>query len=187
MFLHGRLEKRIDLFGRVEPVLFPSQENAVSRKLSIIISVLGHQPPEIHSAPLECLQRFFERVEQLDHRPQRVTFQCLPFLEFDMATVGTQVNQLGHHLFVCLHITRFLATLDHTVQRRLGDIDTPPLDQGLHVSIQEGQQQGSNVAAVHIGIGHQDDLAVAPLGNIVELGTRRDSDRLEDIRDFLVL
>ena len=168
-------------------MLFPSQKNAVPRKLSIISSVLGHQPPEIHSPPLERLQRFLEHVEQPDHRFQRVTFQRLPFLEFDMAALGTQLNQLGHHLFVCLHITRFLATLDHTVQRRLRDIDTPPLDQGLHVSIQEGQQQGSNVAAVHVGVGHQDDLAVAPLGNIVELGTRRNPDRLEDVRDFLVL
>ena len=37
----------------------------------------------------------------------------------------------------------------------------PVVDQRLHVAEEEGQQQRADVAAVHVGVGHDDDLAVA--------------------------
>ena len=42
----------------------------------------------------------------------------------------------------------------------------PALDQLRHVPEEEGQQQRPDVRSVDIGIGHQDQLAVAQLGDI---------------------
>ena len=66
---------------------------------------------------------------------------------------------------VVLDVLLELALLD-AVQRRLRDVDVAALDQLLHVAEEERQQQRADVRAVHVGVGHQDDLAVAQLGSI---------------------
>ena len=58
-----------------------------------------------------------------------------------------------------------LAALD-LVERRLGDVEVTALDQLTHVAVEEGQQQGQDVGAVHVGVGHDDDPAVAQLGDV---------------------
>ena len=58
-----------------------------------------------------------------------------------------------------------LALLDG-VERRLRDEDVAALDQLLHVAEEERQQQGADVASVHVGVGHQNDFAVAQLRGI---------------------
>ena len=70
-----------------------------------------------------------------------------------------------HELAVVLDVLLRLALLDR-VQRRLRDEDVAALDQLLHVAEEERQQQGADVASVHVGVGHQNDLAVAQLGGI---------------------
>ncbi len=55
-----------------------------------------------------------------------------------------------------------LAVLD-LVQRRLGDVDVAALDQVRHLAVEEGQQQGADVGAVHVRVGHDDDAVVAQL------------------------
>ncbi len=52
------------------------------------------------------------------------------------------------------------------VEGRLGDIDVSAEDELLHVAEEEGEQEGADVGAVHVGVGHEDDLAVAELGGI---------------------
>jgi hypothetical protein len=39
----------------------------------------------------------------------------------------------------------------------------PALDQLRHLPEEEGQQQRADMGAVHVGIGHDDDLVVAQL------------------------
>ena len=36
----------------------------------------------------------------------------------------------------------------------------------MHLTKQKRQQEGSNVAAIHIGIGHEDDFVVTGPGNV---------------------
>ncbi|OBQ25192.1 MAG: hypothetical protein AN485_24655, partial [Anabaena sp. MDT14b] len=50
----------------------------------------------------------------------------------------------------------FFAGLDF-VERWLGDVDVTALDQVGHLAIKEGEQQGADVRAVHVGVGHDDD------------------------------
>jgi hypothetical protein len=64
-----------------------------------------------------------------------------------------------------LEVQLFLAGLD-LVQRRLGDVDVAALDQLGHLAVEEGQQQGADVRAVHVGVGHDDDAVVAQLVDV---------------------
>ena len=60
----------------------------------------------------------------------------------------------------------FLAALLHPVEGWLGDVDMPALDQLRHLPVEEGQQQGADMAAVHVRIGHDDDGMVTQLVGI---------------------
>ena len=44
-----------------------------------------------------------------------------------------------------------------------GGVDIALLDQGPHKAEEEGEQQGADVGAVHVGIGHDDHLVIAQL------------------------
>jgi hypothetical protein len=52
------------------------------------------------------------------------------------------------------------------VQRRLRDIDEAVLHQLRHLPVEKRQQQRADVRAVHVRIGHDDDLVVAQLFEI---------------------
>ena len=54
----------------------------------------------------------------------------------------------------------FHARVVHTVQGRLRDVDVALLHHLLILPEEEGQQQGADVGAVHVGIGHDDDLVI---------------------------
>ena len=58
-----------------------------------------------------------------------------------------------------------LALLD-AVERRLRDEDVPPQDELGHVPEEKRQQQRADVRAVHVGVRHDDDFAVAQLGDV---------------------
>jgi len=50
-----------------------------------------------------------------------------------------------------------LAALD-AIQRRLRDVDVFAPNQLRHVAEEKSEQQSANVAAVHVRVGHQDNL-----------------------------
>ena len=64
-----------------------------------------------------------------------------------------------------LQVQLLLAGLD-LVQRRLRNVDVAAFHQLGHLAVEEGQEQGADVGAVHVGVGHDDDAVVAQLGNI---------------------
>ena len=53
-----------------------------------------------------------------------------------------------------------LAVFDF-IERRLRDVDVAAFDQVRHLTIKEGQEQSSDVGAVDVGVGHDDDAVVA--------------------------
>ena len=56
------------------------------------------------------------------------------------------------------------------------------LDEGTHEAEEEGQKQGTDMAAVHIGIGHDDHLVIAELVKVellADAGAQGGNDRLE--------
>ena len=72
------------------------------------------------------------------------------------------------------------------VQRRLRDEHVAALDQLLHVAEEEREQQRADVASVHVGVGHQDDLAVAQLGEIEIVLADAGAERGDHGADFFV-
>jgi len=76
-----------------------------------------------------------------------------------------------------------LATVLDAIKRRLRDINMATLNQLGHLTIKKREEQCSDVRAVHIGIGHDNDAVIAKLGNIkvgADGGAQR-SDQCDDL------
>ena len=56
-----------------------------------------------------------------------------------------------------------LLAAPRAVERRLRDVEIPVLDELGHLPVEEREKQRADVAAVDVGVGHQDDLVVAEL------------------------
>ena len=60
------------------------------------------------------------------------------------------------------HLVRLTAAHHlHAVQGRNRGVHATGFNQRAHVTVEQGQQQGADVRAVNVRIGHHDDLAVA--------------------------
>ena len=66
-------------------------------------------------------------------------------------------------------IQLFFASL-HFVKGRLCNVDMATLHQVRHLTVEEGEQQGANVRAVNVGVGHDDDAVVAQFVDIEVVG-----------------
>jgi hypothetical protein len=64
-----------------------------------------------------------------------------------------------------------LLALAHAVERWLRDEQMPLLDELVHLSVEEREQQGTDVRAVHVGVRHDDDGVVAELVEVDPAGT----------------
>ena len=71
------------------------------------------------------------------------------------------------------------------VERRLGDVEVPALDQFGHLAVEEGQQQGADMRAVDVGVGHDHDLVIAQFLEVEFLAPDRGAERLDHGADFL--
>ena len=71
------------------------------------------------------------------------------------------------------------------IQRRDGGVDIAAVDERAHEAEEERQQQRADVAAVDIGIGHDDDLVVAELID-VKLIAQPGAERRDDGRELVV-
>src|SRR5678816_2841438 len=77
-----------------------------------------------------------------------------------------------------------LALLD-LVQRRLRDVDVAVLEQLVEVPEEERQEERADVAPVDVGVGHDDDLVVAELLDVLviaDAGAQRGDQRRELLR-----
>ena len=138
----------------------------------------------------DALVHLFDKAEILVERGHEAD----EFGAFDAAR-GLAVAH--HHAFGCAlhhHLHKLAVVLDvlleapllDLVKRRLRNIHMIALDELGHVAEEEGEQQRANVGAVHIGVGHQDDLAVADLGRIEILLADAAAQRGDHGADFLV-
>src|SRR3990167_8488819 len=100
---------------------------------------------------------------------------------------GIFQSRLGHvfiHGLVVLDVLLLLALLD-LVQRRLSDIDVATLDQLRQLTEEEGQQQGTDVRTVDVGVGHDDDVVVAQLVDVVLIAADTTAQGGDQGADFL--
>ena len=92
-------------------------------------------------------------------------------------------DQVGVERRVVLQVQLVLALLD-LVQRRQADVDVAALDQLRHLPVEEGEQQGADVRAVDVGVGHQDDAVVAQLVRVVLVLADAGAERGDQRADF---
>ena len=78
---------------------------------------------------------------------------------------GAQRDQNLVQLNVVVHVLLALLALD-LVERRLRDVDFAGAHQLRHLPVEERQEQGANVRAVHVRVGHDDDVAVAKFRDV---------------------
>ena len=86
------------------------------------------------------------------------------FIKYAVPFQG-QGKQLPAHIPVVRNVKFPLALFD-LIERRLGDIDVALVNQGLHLAVKEGQQQGADVGAVNVCVGHQNQAVIAQFSGI---------------------
>ncbi len=79
----------------------------------------------------------------------------------------------------------FLFAFLHFVQRRLCNIDVAAFNDFRHLTVEEGQQQRTDVRAVDVRIGHDDDAVIAQLVRVVFVTTNAAAQRGDQRRHFL--
>eukprot|EP01035_Chromulina_nebulosa_P014895 gene14895-19708_t len=73
----------------------------------------------------------------------------------------------------------------HLVERRLRDVEEAALDQRRHLPEEEGQQQGADMRAVDVGVGHHDDLVIAQLRQVEIVAADASAERRDQRADLL--
>ncbi len=119
-------------------------------------------------------QQFFQR--RAEHRRRA-------FGGAQLGAVDGVVDQVGVERRIVLQVELVLALLD-LVQRRQADVDVAALDQLRHLPVEESQQQGADVRAVDVGVGHQDDAVVAQLVRVVFVLADAAAERGDQRADF---
>ena len=100
-----------------------------------------------------------DRLERLAGDPQAVVGR------FDGNVLRPDLDQVCFQGAIVFQIALRLP-LFHFVERRLGDVDVPVLDQLLELAIHERQQECADVGTIDVGIRHDDDRVVAQLRDI---------------------
>jgi hypothetical protein len=78
-----------------------------------------------------------------------------------------------------------LCPLRQPIQRRTGQIEMACVDHRAHLGEEEGHQECRNMRAVHVRVGHDDDLVIAQVVE-VEFCPQSNAQRLREIADFLI-
>ena len=73
----------------------------------------------------------------------------------------------------------------HFVERRLRDVEMAAVDEIAHLPVEERQQQGADMGAVDVGVGHDDDLVVAQLVGGEFVGADAGAERGDQGADLL--
>ena len=119
--------------------------------------------------------------------------QTLVALHVDAAVglaVASELRNQAVALVVVPRVDGALALFD-LVERRRGDVHVAVLNEVLHVAEEEGEDERFNVAAVHVGVTHDDNLVVAELRHVeralVFFGPDGHPEGRVDVLDFFVV
>src|SRR5580704_4965058 len=120
-------------------------------------------------------ERLTHEARLIDRPPQIGADALLPAREPQNRALAAALDQVILEGALILEVDLGLTTKG-LVERRLGNEEMAAIDDLLHVAEKEGEKQGADMAAVDIGIGHDDDLVVAQLVGIEVLAARITAD-----------
>ena len=116
-------------------------------------------------AAVQIVQRAADDPGILHQRLQVAALAVLAGRHLEDAVVEAGCDQVIFQRALVFQVLLGLAAR-HLVERRLRDIEVAALDQRRHLAEEERQQQGADVRAVDVGVGHQNDLVIAQLGEV---------------------
>ena len=97
-------------------------------------------------------------------------------LRRERAVVPEPIEKELRHFLLVLQV-RLLLPFDDLEERRLGDVEESAVDQLRHVAEEERQEQGADVRAVDVGVGHDRHGVIADLGDVEVLPDPGPQDR----------
>src|SRR6266481_2091159 len=116
---------------------------------------------------------------------QSRAFQRNPLLGFHHMVLGGALHQLVGEIALVANVPLRLPAL-HAIERRLRDVHVAALDQLLHVAKEKREQQGADVAAVDVRVGHQNYFVIAQLAGVEIILADPGAQRGDDGANFLV-
>src|SRR5579862_3503068 len=126
----------------------------------------GEEAFEVAAVPADGFAEFGHALQQFQDVLQLRGGKFLAVGEVFQAHVfGAEVYENLVELHVVIDVLLAFLALD-LVERRLGDEDFPGFHQVGHLAVEEGQEQGADVRAVHVGVRHDDDAPVTELGDV---------------------
>ena len=98
---------------------------------------------------------------------------------------GGALHHFAAEFLLVADVAEALALADQ-IERRLRDIDVAAHDELGHLAEEKRQQQRPDVRAVHVGVGHDDDLRVAEPRDVEFVFADAGAERRDEGADFLV-
>src|SRR6266478_124359 len=87
---------------------------------------------------------------------------------------GGALHQFVREIGFVADVALRLAAL-HAIQRRLRDVHVAAFNQFLHVAEEKSEQQGADVTAVHVRVGHQNDFVVTRFFDVKDFALEREN------------
>jgi len=98
---------------------------------------------------------------------------------------GGALHQFAREIALVANVAVHFAAL-HAVERRLGDEDIALFDQLAHVTEEECEKQGANVAAVDVRVGHENYFVIAELRSVEIIFADAGAESGDDGANFFV-
>ena len=136
--------------------------------------IAGMEPAE-HVADEACL---------LDEALQIEPRTLLACREAEDHAFNAVIDQIILERALILQILLGFSACD-LVKRRLGDEEMTAFDQFRHLAEEEGEQQGSDVGAVDVGVRHDDDFVITQLVAVEFVLADAGAERRDQRADFL--
>ena len=163
----------------------------VSRKCTGFGIALAEVGFEVASMAADRVAELRQTLEEFEHFAQLGGRECFAVGEvFQLYLVSTERDEDFVERGVIVHILFALLALDE-IERRARDVDFALLHEFRHLAVEKGEKQSADVRAVHIGVGHDDDAAVAETGEVeralLVAGSNASADGSDERLDFGVL
>ena len=130
----------------------------------------------LHPAPLH--PRLLQQIAQ-------IVAGALPaVMRREHRVADRRIEQIGFERRVVLQVDRLGVAALQPVERRLRDVEKALFDQRPHLPEEERQQQRADMAAVDIGVGHDDDAVIARLVRLEILAADAGAERLDQRADL---
>ncbi len=116
---------------------------------------------------------------------QAGAFKIDAFLGFDDVIFGGALHELVSKIAFIADVAFGFAAL-HAIERRLRDVNVAAIDELFHVAEEKSEEQGADVAAIDVRVGHENDFVIAQLGGVEIVFADAGAERGDDGANFFV-